>query len=171
MGIRHVGESASALLADGFESIERLAKTGAEELADVEGIGPILAESAVAFFANPENREELARLGVAGLPTELTETERSEIAARGTAASDGSNPVAGKRFVLTGTLPTLKRSEAKKRILERGGKVPGSVSANVDYVVAGEKAGSKRTKAESLGIPVIDEEELLRMLDGESETD
>jgi len=97
----------------------------------------------------------------------LTESERRAVESRAAAAAAaGDSPAAGKTFVLTGALPTLGRSEAEKMIKARGGKTAASVSKNTDYVVAGEKAGSKLAKAQSLGVPVIDEAQLLRMLGG-----
>ncbi|MBN1867355.1 NAD-dependent DNA ligase LigA [Candidatus Sumerlaeota bacterium] len=164
LGIRHIGESVAALLTAAFPTIDDLMKAQAAEIDAVEGIGATLAESVVAFFANAENREEIERLRHAGLPMALGKEEMRAIRLRERAASDASNPVAGKTFVLTGTLPTLTREEASERIESRGGKVSGSVSKKTDYVVAGEKAGSKLDKARQLKIETIDETRLLRML-------
>jgi DNA ligase (NAD+) len=161
LGIRHIGETASAVLAEEFGSMESLMAASREEIDAVEGVGAILAESVAAFLANEENRAEIAALKDAGLPMALTESERGAAA---TAAED--SPAAGKTFVLTGALPTLERSEAEKMIRAHGGKTAASVSKNTDYVVAGEKAGSKLAKAQSLGVPVIDEARLLEMLGG-----
>jgi DNA ligase (NAD+) len=161
LGIRHIGAAASALLAREFQTMEALMAAPRDAVEAVEGIGAILAESLAAFFARPENQTEIQALRDAGLPMALSESERQAVLAR--AASGTDNPVAGKTFVLTGTLPTLQRSAAKKLIEEHGGKVSGSVSKKTDYVVAGEKPGSKLTKAQTLGIQVIDETGLLEM--------
>jgi DNA ligase (NAD+) len=130
----------------------------------IEGIGPVLAESLKEFFAKPENRDEIAALQRAGVAMRLGQDEAAAVAARRAAASDSANPVAGKTFVLTGTLPTLTRTEATERIEARGGKVVGSVSKKTDYVVAGEEAGSKLDKARTLGVTILDEQALLAML-------
>lgn len=166
LGIPHIGQSASALLAEHFHSIARLMKATREELDEIEGIGGTLAESVVAFFSNEENRAEIERLRAAGLPLSLTEAEQEAARARAERAADAENPVAGKTFVLTGTLPTLQRADAEKRIKERGGKAASSVSKKTDYVVAGENPGSKLDKAKELGVPVLTETQLLEMLGG-----
>lgn len=162
LGIRHIGDTTSALLARDFGTLEALMQASAEQLEAVEGVGGILAESTVAFFDQEENRAELKRLEESGLSVALSETELAESRARAEAAE--SSPVAGKTFVLTGTFPTMKRSDAKKRIVAQGGKVSGSVSKNTAYVVAGESAGSKLEKAEALGVAVLDEAALLELL-------
>jgi len=177
LGIRHIGETASALLAEHFHTVGDLMRVSKEDLQSVEGIGPILAESLVAFIANPANRAEIEALRAAGLPMALSEEERAAMEARaaamaraqsaaveGRTAADAENPVAGKTFVLTGTLATLSRSDAEAHIKQRGGKASGSVSKKTDYVVAGENAGSKLDKARELGVPVLTEAELLKML-------
>ena len=121
--------------------------------ADTPGVGPTIAEAVTTFFAEPRNQDLLARLAAAGLT--LAEPR----------AGTG-NALAGKAYVLTGTLPTLGRSEATRMIEEAGGRVVGSVSKKTDAVVAGDDAGSKLAKARELGIEVIDEAELLRRVGG-----
>jgi DNA ligase (NAD+) len=128
-----------------------------ESIAAIDGIGPKIAESVAIFFRQEANRTLLRRLREAGL---VTTAERAVVAAEG--------PVQGRTFVLTGTLPGMKRDEAKKEIESRGGTVAGSVSSRTDFVVAGEDAGSKLDKARSLGVRVIDESEFRRMLAGET---
>ena len=125
----------------------------AEELSRVEEVGPRVSEAIVEFFAQPANRELVQRLKDAGVEMTAEKKQRS-------------TQFAGLTFVLTGTLPTLTRDEAKKRIEEAGGKVSGSVSKKTSYVVAGEEAGSKLEKALELKVPVIDEARLLEMLSG-----
>ena len=123
-----------------------------EELAQVKDIGMITAASIRTFFNNPQSLETIRRLREAGFSLEET-------------ALQGADDIfTGKTFVLTGTLPTMKRSEAQKLIEDRGGRCSSSVSSKTDYVLAGDEAGSKLTKAQSLGIPVISEEEFLKML-------
>ncbi len=146
IGIRFVGSTIAGLLLDQFGSIDALAAATEEHLAAINGIGPRIATSVVTWFANDHNQMLIDRLRQAGLQFEA---ERIELV--------GDLPLAEKVFVITGTLPTMGRADAKKLIEQHGGKVTGSVSKNTDYLLAGEKAGSKLTKAESLGIPVLDE--------------
>ena len=164
LGIRHIGETASALLAEDFGSMDALRDADRDSLEAVEGIGGIVAESVETFFGHEENVAEIERLRERGLPMALTDAEREAVEKRRAAAKSEDNPIAGRTFVLTGTLPTLKRSDAEKRIKAVGGKSSGSVSKKTDYVVAGENAGSKLEKAEKLGVEVIDEARLLDML-------
>jgi len=152
LGIRHVGIMAAKALAQEFRELDRLQGADQETLSAVEGIGPTIAEAIVSFFAQERNRRLLDRLRAAGLT--VTEPVGS--------AEDG--PLAGQVVVITGTLPTLSRSQASDRVVAAGGKVTGSVSGKTSFVVAGEQAGSKLDKAKTLGIEVIDEEELLRRL-------
>ncbi len=128
-------------------------EAGEAELGSVEGIGPIVARSVRAFFADEAHRAEIARLRELGVRFEPV-----------LAPPPATGTVAGKAFVLTGTLPTLKRDEAKRLIEANGGKVVGSVSKKTDYVVAGEEAGSKLDKARELGIPVLGEADLIDLL-------
>lgn len=154
LGIRLVGSTNAKLLAENFRSAEVLGQTGGDAIARVYGIGPEIAQSVRQWFQVPANRELLARLAAAGLQLEATAEQ----------AESGSQPFAGQSFVITGTLPTLKRSEAKARIEAAGGRVSGSVSSKTDYVVVGEKAGSKQEKAEKLGIRQLSEGALLALL-------
>ena len=153
-GIPHVGASASKLLAKTFLSLRTLLDTKEEALIEVEGIGDIVAASIVSFFDNHDYRAMVEALIDAGLNSEEEPPDESAT----------KEAIAGKTFVLTGTLPTMKRSEAKTLIEEAGGKASGSVSKKTDYLVAGESAGSKLTKAQSLGVEVIDEAALLELL-------
>ena len=151
LGIRHVGERTAQALAEEFGSIDALIAATEEELTAVNDIGPKVAATVREFFSNQRNLALIERLRKAGL------TFTAEKKVRGTA-------LAGLTFVLTGTLPTLTREAAKERIEAAGGKVSGSVSKKTSYVVAGEEAGSKLANAEKLGVPVLDEAALLKML-------
>jgi DNA ligase (NAD+) len=151
LGIRHVGERTAQALAEEFGSIDVLIAATEEELTRVNDIGPKVAATVLEFFSNQRNLDLVERLRGYGL------TFTAERKVRGTALS-------GLTFVLTGTLPTLTREDAKERIEAAGGKVSGSVSKKTDYVVAGEEAGSKLEKAQSLGVAVVDEAGLLAML-------
>jgi DNA ligase (NAD+) len=151
LGIRMVGERTAQFLAEHFASMDALAHAGVEELQGVNEVGPKIAESIVEFFSNPANRELVRRLEKAGL------TMRGEKKQRG-------EKLAGKTFVLTGTLARYTRDEAKKLIEDAGGKVTGSVSKKTDYVVAGSDAGSKLDKAKELGVAVIGEEAMQKLL-------
>ncbi len=150
LGIRMVGERTAQFLAEHFGSMEALEQAGVEELQNVDEVGPRIAESIVEFFSIPANRKLVERLGEAGLAFKGKKKERG-------------TKLAGKTFVLTGTLPKLTRDEAKKMIEDAGGKVTGSVSKKTDYVVAGADAGSKLDKAKELGVAVIDEEEMEKL--------
>jgi DNA ligase (NAD+) len=143
----------AGLLLDEFGSIDALAEASQERLQEVEGIGPGTAVSVTTWFADERHRALLEKFRSAGLKFEVN---RSDQAAASTALE-------GLTFVITGTLPSLSRDEAKALIEAHGGKVTGSVSKNTNYLLAGEKAGSKLTKAEALGIQVIDEAKLLDM--------
>lgn len=147
LGIRFVGERTAQFLAEHFGSMEDLENAGVEELQDVNEVGPRIAESIVEFFGIPANRKLIERLRDA----DLTMTGKKK--ERGT-------KLAGKTFVLTGTLLKYTRDQAKKMIEDAGGKVTGSVSKKTDYVVAGSDAGSKLDKAKELGVAVIDEKEM-----------
>jgi DNA ligase (NAD+) len=155
LGIRHVGERAARLLAR-LGSIEALAGAGAEELEALDEIGPKTAAAVLQFFEQTANRELVERLAAAGVRTEASEEEL--------APAPGAvepSPFTGKTVVLTGTLPGIPRSAAKARIEYLGGKVSGSVSRKTDLVVAGEAAGSKRAKAEALGVTIMEVEEFV----------
>lgn len=153
LGIRHVGESTAKILARHFGTLDALMAAGEEEMLAVEDVGPVVAQSILGFFHDPLNRELIAQLRAAGIHWDESIVERD------------AQPLTGKTFVLTGTLPNLKRDEAQALIEAAGGKVSGSVSKKTSYVVAGEEAGSKLAKAESLGIPVLDEEAFLQLLE------
>jgi DNA ligase (NAD+) len=151
LGIRMVGERTAQFLAEHFGSMEELEKAGVEELQDVNEVGPRIAESIVEFFNIAANRKLIERLRDAGLT--LTGQKKQ----RGT-------KLAGKTFVLTGTLVHFTRDEAKKMIEDAGGKVTGSVSKKTDYVVAGADAGSKLDKAKELGVKVIEQKEMEKLV-------
>lgn len=152
LGIRFVGKTVAKDLAKAFGSLERLGAASLEELLAVDAIGPRIAESVREFFENPRYQNMLEALKLQGLQLQMVQTEKE------------SSKLEGKVFVLTGTLPTLSRKEASDRIEANGGKTSSSVSKKTDFVVAGEAAGSKRAKAESLGIPILSEEEFLALL-------
>jgi DNA ligase (NAD+) len=156
LGIPFVGERTAQLLSDHFGSMDAIANASIEDLQEVNEVGPKVADSIVQFFAESRNRTLVDRLGEAGL-TFTAEKRRKQ-----------KGPLEGQTFVLTGTLPTLKRDEAKLRIENAGGKVAGSVSAKTTYVVAGEDAGSKLNKARELNVPILDESALLGMLRSET---
>jgi DNA ligase (NAD+) len=151
LGIRFVGERTAELLAEHFGSIDALMSANLDELQDVTEVGPRVGEAITEYFSEPRNRELVERLRKAGLKF------AGEKKQRGT-------KLAGKTFVLTGTLPNLSRDEAKKLIEDAGGKVSGSVSKKTDYVVAGSDAGSKLDKATELKVSVIDEDGLKELL-------
>lgn len=151
LGIRHVGESTAKDLAKYFGDIHLLMDASEVELLKVNDVGPVVAQSIVNFLSESHNREVIEQLLSAGL---VLEVEASEM-----------NPaIQGKTFVLTGTLPTLSRDQAKALLEKAGGKVAGSVSAKTSYVVAGEEAGSKLEKAKELGVAIIDENQMLALL-------
>jgi len=155
LGIRNVGESTAQDLARYFGNLDRIMQADLEALQQVPDVGPVVAQSIVGFFAEPHNREVIEQLLAAGVSF-------AETAAK---AVDTANPAYGKTFVLTGTLPALKRDEAAQKIRDHGGKVSGSVSKKTDFVVAGEDAGSKLDKARELGVAILDEAGLLKLLE------
>jgi DNA ligase (NAD+) len=150
LGIRMVGERTAQFLAEHFGSMDALASASVEELQNVNEVGPRIAESIAEFFSIAVNRKLIERLGAAGLAFKGKKKERG-------------TKLAGKTFVLTGTLAHFTRDEAKKLIEDAGGRVSGSVSKKTDYVVAGTDAGSKLDKAKELGIAVIDENEMEKL--------
>ena len=167
LGIRHVGKSVAEVLAQRFLTIDALAAASEEDIAACEGIGPKIAASVREFLSVPENLEVLQRLREAGLALE----ENLGVAVAQAAQETGvdadlaaEHPLDGLTFVLTGTLVNRTRDEAGAALKLLGAKVSGSVSKKTSYLVAGPKAGSKLTKAESLGVPVLDEEALERIL-------
>ncbi len=151
LGIRNVGEVAAAALAARFGTLDACRQASVEELCNIPDFGQITAECVVNFFTHPQNVALCERLTALGLLTASTATPADDL-------------FQGLTFVLTGTLPTMSRDEASAHIKAAGGKVSGSVSAKTSFVVAGEAAGSKLTKAQQLGIPVIDEDTLMRMI-------
>ena len=158
LGMRHVGKTTAELIVSHFENMTQLGEATAEDLVGIEGIGPVIAQSIADWFQVERNRiliEELNELGVNLVRLE----EETPVVADGASAD-----LIAKTFVLTGTLPTLSRSDATSLIQKAGGKVTSSVSKNTDYVVAGEKAGSKLEKAQALGIEVLDEAALLALV-------
>lgn len=157
LGIPFVGEKTAKLLTRRFPSMDRLAQATVEELSAVEEVGEVIARETRAFFDNPENQDLILRLKAKGLNMEEAQTPTMESTVEPT-------PITGKKFVLTGTLPSMTREEATALIEAHGGQVVGSVSKKTDYVLAGEAAGSKLAKAQSLGIPVLDQEEFLALL-------
>jgi DNA ligase (NAD+) len=155
LGIRHVGEGVAELLARRFGDLDPLLAASREELERVPGIGPTIAESVSRFFADPHNAEEVKRFREAGVRWPATEPVLAP-----------SGPLANKTFVLSGGLAGMTRVDAKRRIEERGGRVAASVSKNTDYLVAGADPGSKLAKARELGVEIIDEDALGRLLEG-----
>jgi DNA ligase (NAD+) len=151
LGIRFVGERTAQFLAEHFASMDAVMKASQHELLEVNEVGPRIAESIAEFFHEPRNRELVERLRKAGLRFAGKKKERG-------------TKLAGKTFVLTGTLAKYSRDEARKMIEDGGGRVSASVSKKTDYVVAGEDAGSKLDKARELGVKVIDEKEMENLL-------
>jgi len=154
LGVRNVGETTARDLALHFGSIDALREANAERLQQVPSIGPVVAQSIVQFFSEPHNRDVITQLQASGVVFERPERTRE------------SASIAGKTFVLTGTLPTLTREEAAERIARLGGRVSGSVSKKTDYVVVGADPGSKYDKAVALGIAILDQDGLLELLGG-----
>jgi len=153
LGIRHVGEATAKELARHFGGLDAIMEASEEALLQVSDVGPIVAKSIRTFFDQAHNREVVEQLRACGIRWE-----------EGAPTSDAPKPLAGMTFVLTGTLPTLGRDDAKDKIEAAGGKVSGSVSKKTSYVVAGSEAGSKLTRAQELGVAVLDEAALLEML-------
>lgn len=154
LGIRHVGVKAATLLAQHFGTIEALAQATSEELTAIDEIGPKIAASLLSYFASEKNQRQIAELKLIGMDT----TAKQQI-------EQINRIFEGKTFVLTGTLASLSRTEASEVIKLRGGKVTNSVSKKTDYVLAGEDAGSKLDKAQTLGVAVISEAEFLDLLE------
>jgi DNA ligase (NAD+) len=156
LGIRNVGEATAKELARYFGSMERLMQANEEALRQVPDIGPVVALSIAQFFSEVHNREVIEQMRACGVHWPEGEPR----------ASTSTTILAGKTFVLTGTLPNMSRDEAKELIEAQGGKISGSVSGKIDYVVAGTEAGTKLAKAEQLGVAVLDEAGLLQLLKG-----
>lgn len=151
LGIRHVGEETARLIAQDFTSLEKVRHASVEEIAQIDGVGPVVAASLVDWFADKENSKVVDLLLERGIVIENVKQSKSQ-------------PLAGQIFVLTGELESMSRDEAKSKILERGGKVSSSVSVKTGYVVAGDNPGSKYDKAQELGVKILDEKELLRLI-------
>ena len=154
LGIRNVGESTAQDLARYFGGIDRLAAADAVILQQVPDVGPVVAQSIAGFFAEPHNRDVVEQLLAAGV--KFAETASKQF--------DTASPIFGKTFVLTGTLSHLTRDEAQQKIRDQGGKVSGSVSKKTDYVIAGADPGSKYDRARELGVTILDEAGLLKLL-------
>ena len=151
LGIRNIGDKAAALLGEHFGSMDALRQATAEQMCEIDGFGEVMAQSVLEFFAKDGTTDLLNRLVRDGVNMQWTGEKK------GTA-------LAGMTLVVTGTLPTLSRQEAETLITQNGGKAAGSVSKKTSYVVAGEAAGSKLTKAQTLGIPVLDEAGLYQLI-------
>lgn len=154
LGIHGVGEVAARKLARQFHNLDALSRASLDELTSLEGIGPGIAASITGWFAQPHNQELLQKLRANGVWPQEHETKEN--------AQSGA--LAGKTFVITGTLPTLSREQAERLILEHGGTISSSVSKKTDYLLLGENPGSKYAKALELGIPILDEDSLRHML-------
>jgi len=151
LGIRHVGEHVAGILANGLKSFDKLRHAEPDELETIEGVGPVVAESIAEFFGQDENLKIVTEIIDSGVEIIDEDSQQTET-------------LSGKVFVLTGTLATLTRSEAKRAIEEAGGKVTGSVSRNTDYLVAGVSPGSKFNRAQELGVDIIDEQTLMKLI-------
>ncbi len=151
LGIRNIGEKAAKSLASHFGDIENLFSATKEELVSIEDFGEVTADDVINFFSHSQTKELVEKLKSAGVKTRYEKEKKGDI-------------FGGLTFVLTGTLPTLSRSDASKIIESYGGKCASSVSKNTDFVLAGDAAGSKLTKAEALGIKIIDEDGLMKMI-------
>jgi DNA ligase (NAD+) len=156
LGIRHVGEHAAKILSGAFQNLSELEKTTGPQLEAIDGIGPVVAASISIFFSQEENRRIIQRL-IDGGVTIIYDAPRVF-----------KNKLSGKSFVLTGTLESLSRSQAKTLIEGAGGKVSGSVSRKTDYVVAGESPGSKLEAARELGVPVLNESEFKALVSADT---
>lgn len=158
LGIRYVGKVNAELLTTAFPTVEQLASASVEELEAVQGIGSEIAQSVWQWFKIPANQALVNSLQAPGLSFSVQQPETTAI------PTNNTSPATGKTFVVTGTLPTLSRSEAEGLIKQAGGKITSSVSSKTDYLVVGEKAGSKLAKAEKLGITQLSEAQLLELL-------
>ena len=153
LGIRHVGEHIASILADHFGDINTLAKASEEELMQIDEVGPEIAQSIVAYFEDEDNRRQLQRLLESGIQIEAP-------------SKPSESPIAGKTFVLTGTLSSMTRSRAKELIERLGGKVSSAVSGATDYLVVGQSPGSKLAKAREKGVAILSEEDFLKLIGG-----
>jgi DNA ligase (NAD+) len=152
LGIRNVGEQTAIDLAEHFRTLAKLRHARVGDLAGIDGIGNVVAQSLVKFFGEEHNQDLIDAYEQAGVLVERAKTR------------EGSTRLSGKTIVITGTLESLSREEAKERIRRSGGKISGSVSAKTDYVVAGESSGSKYEKAKKLGVAILSEKEFLEMM-------
>jgi DNA ligase (NAD+) len=151
LGIRHVGAGVARVLTEHFRSLDEIASASVDELQIISAVGPKIAESIVHFFSDKHNRDIVKRLKEAGLVMHVP-------------LRKAEGPLAGKTFVLTGTLQSLTREEARRRIEAKGGTLASSVSKKVSFVVVGEEAGSKLARARKLGIRTLTEQEFTHML-------
>ncbi|MGA3285891.1 MAG: NAD-dependent DNA ligase LigA [Bacteroidota bacterium] len=156
LGVRHIGASIAQLLVDNFPTIKQLIAASENDLQSVQGVGPRIAKSVIRFFADKHNQRMVHRLKKAGV--QMSNTKKH---------ARSSQQFSGKNFVLTGTLTSMTREEAKQKIESLGGKVVSSVSKNTNFVIVGAEAGSKREKAQTLGILLLDEQKFLTMLQSE----
>ena len=154
LGIRFVGSVVAELVMAHFDTLYRLMDADLETLSEIEGVGPKIAEAIVSYFALEPNRTLVQSLAELGVDLTMPHRDREE--------EVETLPFSGKTFVITGTLPTLSRAKAKAHIEAGGGKVTVSVSANTDFLLAGERAGSKLNKAQQLGVQILSEQELLQ---------
>ena len=154
LGVRHVGQRAASILAETFRSIKVLKETSFEDMESVMEIGPVIAESLKSFLDQETNMQDIKNLSNSGVVVEDPEAARKEVGV-----------LAGKQFVLTGTLSKFSRDEAKKKIESLGGRVTSAVSTKTDYIVAGKDAGSKLTKAKKIEITVLDEKEFQKLIE------
>src|SRR5699024_7755991 len=150
-GIRNIGDKAAALLAEHFETMEAIREATIEQISEIDGFGGVMAQSVVEFFAKEGTSDLVHRLADLGVNMRWKGEPKTD-------------KLAGKTIVVTGTLESLSRSEAEALIVKNGGKASGSVSKKTSFVVAGEAAGSKLTKAQSLGVPVLSEAEFLAII-------
>jgi DNA ligase (NAD+) len=154
LGIREVGEATAASLTSEYGNLDQIIKAKQEDLQNISDIGPIVAKHIVHFFGQKHNRDVIEKILKAGITFKKKRT-----------ASKSSQKLSGKTFVITGTLPSLTRDQAKQRLQDAGAKVTGSVSAKTDYLLSGDKAGSKLAKAEKLGVTILDEKGLEVLLE------
>ena len=156
LGIRHIGERGAQVLARSFGSIDAITAASLEQLQSTSDVGPVLAESVRSWFDEPRNRELIERLRQAGVRLEVPEEERK--------AAEGPRPLAGKTYVITGTLASMSREEATEALERLGAKVAGSVSKKTTGVIVGSDAGSKADKAKQLGVPMLDEDQFKALI-------
>ncbi len=157
LGIRHVGTTGAEVLAEKYQSLEKLAAASAEDIAGIEGVGPAISVGVVEFFNHPQTAKLIDELKEVGVSLEASASEND--------SAPLPQTLAGKSFVLTGTLETMDRDSAEKSIKRRGGKVSGSVSKKTDYVLVGASPGSKLAKAQELGITIIDEVQFRQLIE------